>query len=90
MKKANKVALGIFLLTTLISISSFSNVLAVEQSYDGISQEVGLSEQLEAHVRTTFRYQAQTRLTINCSNDCDLLLSCEASKIGAKDFEIIS
>jgi len=60
---------------------------AVEVVLDG-SQENQYETQVEAHNRTTFRYQHQTQLTINCSVDCDLTLSCESLKIGAKAFEI--
>ena len=87
MKKINKIVLGAILLATLFSISSIGSTLAAEIPLNS-SQEDKYMYEIQANVRTTFRYQTQTQLTINCTNDCNLILSCEASRIGAKVFEI--
>ncbi|MFX1275420.1 MAG: hypothetical protein ACFFBP_16910 [Promethearchaeota archaeon] len=87
MKKVNKIVLGALLLTTLFSIISFSNASAADIPVIA-SDNVPFEAQVQAHVRTTYRFQNQTRLTINSSVDCDMIMICEASKIGEKYFEI--
>ena len=87
MKTSHKVLLSAILISTLFSISAFGNVLAVEIPLNS-SQEEQYTRWIRANNETTFRYQFQTRLTINCSVDCEVTLSCESLKIGAKDFKI--
>jgi len=86
MKNSHKILLGAILFSMLFSVGAFSNVLA-DDTIDTTDQD-DLPYQIEANVRTTFRYMQQTQLTINCDVDCEGYISCEFQKIGAKDFEI--
>jgi len=86
MKNSHKILLGAILFSMLFSVGAFNNVLA-DDTIDTAVQE-DLTYQIEANVRTTFRYMQQTQLTINCDVDCEGYISCEFQKIGAKDFEI--
>ncbi len=88
MKNSQKIILGATLLSMLFSLTFLSNTYAADPVALNTSQEVQYITRIQANYRTTFQYQAQTRLTINSTVNVDLILSCEASKIGAKTFEI--
>ncbi|MFX1236401.1 MAG: hypothetical protein ACFFAS_15645 [Promethearchaeota archaeon] len=88
--KHGKIAfLGAFFMLSLVFLSNLSLVAAeVEPGVVDIQNGDTIQTKLEAHNKTTYRFRYQTRLTINCSQDCEVNIYCNALQIGTKYFEL--
>jgi len=87
MKKSNKVLLGAFMVMILFSI--FGSSMVVAQGPPDQTLEIPgdtVQTQLQANIRTMFRFRQRTQLTLQANVSLNLTMNCEALRIGEKDF----
>ena len=89
MKKINKILIGIFTFTILLTLFNVNTVLATPDPPIPINQSGIYPYRIQAHNRTTYQFQSETQLTINSNITIRGYINCdEAPMIGDKHFEI--
>jgi len=89
MKKFNKILIGIFTFAILFTLFNVNTVLAAQDAPVPVNQSGVYPYQIQAHNRTTYQFQSQTRLTVNSNVTIGGYINCdEAPMIGDKHFEI--
>ena len=87
MRKLNKIILGAFVFITLFSLINVNYAIAAQGPPTDVPGD-SYQTKLQAHNRTTYAFRNQTRLTSNFSVKAQLNITCDALKIGQKDFEL--
>ncbi|MEE9377681.1 MAG: hypothetical protein V3V33_06555 [Candidatus Lokiarchaeia archaeon] len=89
MKKFNKILIGIFTFAILFTLFNVNTVLAAQNTPTPVNQSGIYPYRIQAHNRSTYQFQSQTRLTINSTVTIRGYINCdEAPMIGDKHFEI--
>ncbi len=88
MNKKRIILFGFLAGLVLLSVVNLNFVAAAPESTPVPVTGDSYQTQLQARERVTFRFRERTQLTINCSEDCQLNMYCNALQIGTKYFEL--
>ncbi|MFX1573196.1 MAG: hypothetical protein ACFFB0_10640 [Promethearchaeota archaeon] len=87
LKNFKKIVLGVVILSIFISFYSLNSMATNGEAPVDVPGDT-IQTRIQAGNRTQLQFRERTRLTFNCNVSIALNVSCEAMKIGTKDFEI--
>lgn len=87
MKKINKIVIGFFAISMLITAFNVNNVTAAPESTVEISGDT-IQTQIQANNQVAFTFRQRTQLRFNSNVYIDININCDALRIGVKSFEI--
>jgi len=85
--KFKKILFGVVVLSIFISFYSMNTMAAKGDAPIDVPGDT-IQTRIQAENRTQLQFRERTRLTFNCNVNIELNISCEAMKIGEKNFEI--
>ncbi len=87
MRKLNKIFIGFFVFAMFFTLFNVNNVLAIEELSLAVNDDM-VQTQIQANNKTMYTFRNRTRLCFNSAVNIELIINCDALRIGTKDFEI--